>query len=99
MQWVRMQANCSTGDRMRLLGIVAAPGGCGWMGRAQEPEPTSTRVHGGKRRAIGADQSKLEKPVREELGRLVGQNFSQQKLEELKKLIHKTFPDRPMPFR
>ncbi len=82
---------------MRLLGIAALLAAAAWVGRAQEPEANVNEKYTVESVELsGADQSKLEKPVREELRGLVGQNFSQQKLEELKKLIHKAFPDRPI---
>lgn len=82
---------------MRLLGIAALLAAAAWMGRAQEPEANVNEKYTVESVEVsGADQSKMEKPVREELRRLVGQNFSQQKLEELKRLIHKAFPDRPV---
>jgi signal transduction histidine kinase len=82
---------------MRLLGIAALLAAAAWMGRAQEPEANVNEKSTVESVGLsGAVEYKLEKPVREELRRLVGQNFSQQRLEELKKLIHKAFPDRPI---
>lgn len=42
----------------------------------------------------GTDQSKLDRAIRDDLRRLVGQKFSQEKLDELSRLIHKALPGR-----
>jgi hypothetical protein len=47
----------------------------------------------------GADQSKLDRPVREELHRMVGQKFSQERLNELCRVIRKAFPGRSVSIR
>ncbi|MGC9971398.1 MAG: BamA/TamA family outer membrane protein [Bryobacteraceae bacterium] len=65
--------------------------------RAQEPEVNVNERYTVESIEIsGADQSKLDQPVRDNLRKLVGQKFSQEKLEELSKLIHKAFPGRPV---
>jgi Omp85 superfamily domain len=65
--------------------------------RAQEPEVNVNERYTVESVEIsGADQSKLDQPVRDNLRKLVGQKFSQEKLEELLKLIHKAFPGRPV---
>ena len=74
-----------------LLWAAAAPV------QAQEPELNVNERYTVESIEIsGADQSKLDPPVRDNLRELVGQKFSQEKLEELSKLIHKAFPGRPV---
>ena len=74
-----------------LLWAAAAPV------QAQEPELNVNERYTVESIEIsGADQSKLDPPVRDNLRKLVGQKFSQEKLEELSKLIHKAFPGRPV---
>jgi hypothetical protein len=70
------------------------------LARAQEPETNvNERYMVESVDVSGADQSTLERPVREELRRLVGQRFSQEKLEELSRLIRKAFPGRTVAIR
>ena len=42
----------------------------------------------------GADQSKLDRTTRDDLDRMVGRKFNQEKLNELSRLVRKAFPGR-----
>jgi hypothetical protein len=82
---------------MRYLWVAALLGAAVLLARAQEPEANVNERYTVESAEIsGADQSKLDQPVRDDLRKLVGQKFSQEKLEELSKLIRKAFPGRPV---
>ncbi|MGD0089853.1 MAG: hypothetical protein ABSE73_08020 [Planctomycetota bacterium] len=82
---------------MRHLWVAALLGAAVLLARAQEPEANVNERYSVESAEIsGADQSKLDQPVRDDLRKLVGQKFSQEKLEELSKLIRKAFPGRPV---
>lgn len=82
---------------MRYLWVAALLWAAVLPVRAQEPEVNVNERYTVESIEIsGADQSKLDQPVRDNLRKLVGQKFSQEKLEELSKLIHKAFPGRPV---
>jgi hypothetical protein len=82
---------------MRHLWVAALLWAAALPVQAQEPEANVNERYTVESIEIsGADQSKLDQPVRDNLRKLVGQKFSQEKLEELSKLIHKAFPGRPV---
>lgn len=82
---------------MRYVWVAALLWAAAMPVHSQEPElNVNERYTVESIEVSGADQSKLDPPVRENLHKLVGQKFSQEKLEELSKLIRKAFPGRPV---
>ena len=68
--------------------------------RAQEPDPNvNERYTVESVEVTGIDQAKLDREVRENMHGLVGRKFSQEKLDELSRLVHKALPGRVVSVR
>jgi hypothetical protein len=79
---------------MKYLWIAALLAAAGTV-RGQGPEANVNERYTVESVEItGADQSRLDRMTRDDLGKLVGQKMSQERLDEMCKALHKAFPGR-----
>lgn len=87
--------DCVKGGRMKYLPVAALLALAPLLAQDREADANvNERYTVESVEVTGIDQSKLKPEVRDEINGLVGEKFSQQKLDEICRLIHHALPER-----